>query len=78
MWSLDGQDVTRDADQTDNEQSEGGITSISVLRLNPTMGGHNHLVKCFVGGLDIYREASLTVEGKLKEEKFELITSLLF
>merc|ERR1711892_638483 len=70
MWSLDGQDVTRDADQTDNEQSEGGITSVSVLRLNPTMGGHNHLVKCFVGGLDIYREASLTVEELYEEDAY--------
>merc|ERR1711892_1147625 len=70
MWSLDGQDVTRDADQTDNEQSEGGITSVSVLRLNPTMGGHNHLVKCFVGGLDICREASLTVEELYEEDAY--------
>merc|ERR1711892_1434600 len=70
MWSLDGQDVTRDADQTNKEQSEGGITSISVLRLNPTMGGHNHVVKCFVGGLDIYREASLTVEELYEEDAY--------
>merc|ERR1711892_1359085 len=70
MWSPDGQDATRDADQTDNEQSEGGITSVSVLRLNPTMGGHNHLVKCFVGGLDIYREASLTVEELYEEDAY--------
>ena len=52
MWSLDGQDVTRDAQQTNNVENDGGITSTSVLKLKPTIGGHEHVVECFVGGSD--------------------------
>ena len=66
MWSLDGQDVTRDAQQTDNEEEDGGITSTSVLKLEPTMGGHEHVVECYVDGSDVSTKANLTVEGKLK------------
>ena len=66
IWSLDGQGVTRDAQQTDNVENDGGIASISVLKLKPTMGGHEHVVECSVDGSDVSKKFKLTVEGKLK------------
>ena len=66
IWSLDGQDVTRDAQQTNNVENDGGITSTSVLKLEPTMGGHEHVVECSVDGSDVSKKFKLTVEGKLK------------
>ena len=66
IWSLDGQGVTRDAQQTDNVENDGGIASISVLKLKPTMGGHEHVVECFVGGYDVSKKAQFVVEGKQK------------
>ena len=64
MWSLDGQDVTRDADQTDKMESNEEVTSISVLKLNPTMSGHEHVLKCFVAGTDVHQEVTFIVEGR--------------
>ena len=66
MWSLDGQDVTRDAQQTDNVENDGGIASTSVLNLKPTMGGHENVVEWFVGGSDVSKKNKFVVEGKQK------------
>ena len=69
MWTLDSQDVTTDAEQTDNQElveSGGGVSSLSKLRVNPTMGGHTHVVKCFVAGTDISTDFSFYVEGEGK------------
>ena len=80
IWSLDGQGVTRDAQQTDNVENDGGIASTSVLNLKPTMGGHEqcscppmvglsfieHVVECFVGGSDVSKKTQFVVEGKQK------------
>ena len=66
MWSLDGQDVTRNAHQTDDDEDDGGITSTSVLTLEPTMAGHEHVLECSVDGSDVSQKAKLIVEGMLK------------
>eukprot|EP00092_Neocalanus_flemingeri_P040707 GFUD01044319.1.p1 GENE.GFUD01044319.1~~GFUD01044319.1.p1 ORF type:complete len:1150 (+),score=384.42 GFUD01044319.1:158-3607(+) len=68
QWSLDGQDVTRDAEQTDNVEDDGGITSNSVLKLKPTMGGLQHVIKCSVGGKHISKEVQFNVEDLVEEE----------
>eukprot|EP00092_Neocalanus_flemingeri_P030516 GFUD01033132.1.p1 GENE.GFUD01033132.1~~GFUD01033132.1.p1 ORF type:complete len:1173 (+),score=394.18 GFUD01033132.1:178-3696(+) len=68
QWSLDGQDVTRDAEQTDNVEDDGGITSNSVLKLKPTMGGLQHVIKCSVGGKHISKELQFNVEDLVEEE----------
>merc|ERR1719318_935066 len=70
MWSLDGQDVTRDAQQTDNVEDAGGIISTSLLKLEPTMGGHEHVVECSVDGSDVVTQAKLTVEEVYGEELY--------
>jgi len=62
QWNLDGQDVTADAVQTDKMEDGGGVTSASVLRLNPSMGGHWHEVKCSVGQADIYKATEFQVQ----------------
>merc|ERR1719318_326024 len=70
MWSLDGQDVTRDAQQTDNVEDAGGINSTSLLKLEPTMGGHEHVVECSVDGSDVFTQAKLIVEEVYEEELY--------
>merc|ERR1711892_867536 len=62
MWSLDGQDVTKDANQTDKMESNEEVTSVSVLKLNPIMSVHEHVLKCFVVGTDVHQEVTFIVE----------------
>merc|ERR1719206_191581 len=74
MWTLDSQDVTTDAEQIDNQElveSGGGVSSLSKLRVNPTMGGHTHVVKCFVAGTDISTDFYFYVEDLFEEDTYE-------
>jgi len=71
MWTLDGQDVTRDSQQTDNQElleTGGGVSSLSKLRVNPTMGGHTHVVECFVAGTHLKTDFSFHVEDFYEDE----------
>jgi len=74
MWTLDGQDVTRDAEQSDNQElleSGGGVSSLSKLKVNPTMGGHTHVVECFVAGTHLSKDFSFHVEDLYEEDTYE-------
>jgi len=62
QWTLDGKDVTADADQTDKMEDDEAITTTSVLQLKPTMSGHEHTLRCSVRGRDVSEETQFVVE----------------
>merc|ERR1719392_166390 len=74
VWSLDGQDVTRDADQANKEEILGdgvpGVSSVSTLKIEPTMGGHKHVLECSVAGSDVHKEVSFDVEEHYEEDAY--------
>jgi hypothetical protein len=56
-----------------NVENDGGITSTSLLKLEPTMGEHQHVIECFVGRSDVTKKVKLIIEVSWTEKLLYII-----
>jgi len=62
-WKLDdSQDLTGEAEQTNKQETDRMITSLSVLNMKTSLPVGEHVLKCHVGGTDIHDTAKFVVE----------------
>jgi len=62
-WTLDdSQDLTEEAEQTNNQETDRMISSHSVLNMKTSLPVGEHVIKCHVGGTDIHDTAKFVVE----------------
>ena len=63
-WMVDGQDRSGQAEQTNKEDSDRGITSHSVLTLESSLSVGQHDLECYVSGTDVRSQLRFEVKGK--------------
>jgi len=62
-WTLDdSQDLTEEAEQTNNQETDRMISSHSVLNMKTSLPVGEHVIKCHVEGTDIQDTAKFLVE----------------